>query len=78
MTHNQETHGLGRVTDLPITVGTFAQLYHQQLTNQVQVLTQAVLAIQGKNQTLSPPTSLNTLSNIQRPRVTATNRTRCP
>jgi hypothetical protein len=47
LAHNQDTHESGHRTNPPVTTNISTQLDFQQLTNQVQLLTQTMLATQG-------------------------------
>jgi len=49
MANNQDTYRIEHVIDLHVIANTFAQPNLQQLINQVQLLTWAVLATQGSN-----------------------------
>jgi hypothetical protein len=52
MTDNQDTLGMKHVIDLSTVAATSAPSKFQQLINQVQALTQAILATRGQHQTL--------------------------
>ena len=49
MAYNHDTLGLGYLMDLLVTTSIFAYLDFQQLINQVQPITRAMLAAQGQN-----------------------------
>jgi hypothetical protein len=52
MAYNHKTLGLECLMDLLVTASTFTHLDFQQLINQVQPITRAMLATQGQNQVL--------------------------